>query len=200
MDFALRDGRDADVEPVTHALAAAFDGDPLMRWFFAGHPDGPRAATRRFFTLLMRARLAIGAPVIVLEDGGEPRGLAMGYDTAPPDWPEAIDRDWADFEAQAPGLAARFDRYEAASRGFGPDGPHWYLGVIGVDPALRGRGAGRRLMEAFCARADADPASTGVYLETANPANLPFYRAAGFEVRGEGDLEGTAVWCLFRPR
>lgn len=200
MDFALRDGRSGDVDAVTRALADAFDGDPLMRYFFAAHPAGPREATRAFFTLLMRVRLAIGAPVIVLETADGPRGIAMGYTTVQPDWPEALERDWAAFESQVPGLPDRFERYEAASQGHEPPGPHWYLGVIGVDPALRGRGGGRRLIDAFCARAATDPASTGVYLETGNPVNLPFYRAAGFDLRGAGDLEGTPVWCLFRPR
>lgn len=200
MAFTLRPATVQDVAATTDALADAFAQDPLMGYFFGAHPDGQRAATRAFFTLLMRVRLAIGAPVILLEDDGVPRGLVMGYDTAPADWPEALDREWAAFEARSPGIVERFDRYEQASARFEPPVPHWYLGVIGVHPSLAGRGAGRMLMEAFCAKAAADPLSSGVYLETSSPASLAFYRKLGFEVRGEGELDGLPLWCVFRAR
>lgn len=200
MQPVLRPATSDDVDAVTRAVAQAFADDPLMRYFFGAHPDGLAATTRRFFALLLRARLALGAPAIVLEDAGAPRGLVMGYDTAPGDWPAAIDLEWSAFEATLPGITERFDRYEAASTRFEAPGPHWYLGVIGVHPSLAGRGEGRRLLEAFCAQAAADPRSTGVYLETSNPTSLAFYRRQGFDLRGEGDLDGMPLWCVFRAR
>ena len=60
-------------------------------------------------------------------------------------------------------------------------GPHWYLGVIGVDPSVQGSGVGRALIEHVVARADA--AGVPCYLETAQPRNVQFYVNRGFKVR-----------------
>ena len=75
--------------------------------------------------------------------------------------------------------------------------PHHYLGVIGLDPALHGRGFGVQLLQAFCNQSAADPLSGGVYLETANPANVRFYARAGFEETGRGRLGDATLWCMF---
>jgi len=78
-----------------------------------------------------------------------------------------------------------------------PTAPHYYLGVIGVDPAWHGQGVGARLINAFCDLSAADPLSCGVFLETANPSNVRFYERAGFAVTGQGRLGGATLWCLF---
>lgn len=41
-----------------------------------------------------------------------------------------------------------------------------YLGVIGVHPTLQGRGAGKALLEAFCAPSCTHCLSSSVYLDT----------------------------------
>src|SRR5262249_61768701 len=60
------------------------------------------------------------------------------------------------------------------------EGPHYYLGVLGVDPSCQGRGLGSTLITAGLELADR--AGVGAYLETSNPRNLPFYRRHGFQV------------------
>ena len=42
------------------------------------------------------------------------------------------------------------------------------------EPEARGTGTGGALLQAFCRLSAADPRSSGVYLETGNPDNLPF--------------------------
>ena len=77
-------------------------------------------------------------------------------------------------------------------------GPHWYLGVIGVDPDLQGTGVGRRLVEHVVSRADAD--GVPCYLETAQPKNVQFYVNRGFEVKVdtvEPD-SGLRLWTFLR--
>lgn len=194
------------IAPATHddlpaAIAAcvdAFSGDPLMTWFFSDHPRGRDYAVGRFFTLLMTARLALGAPVMVAREAGQVVGLVMGYRTDRPDWPAEIDAAWAAFEAEAPQMVPRFEQYEAVSDARPPVGPHWYLGVIGVCNARKGTGVGKALLDAFCALSDADPQSTGVYLETSNPASLRFYERNGFVIREHDVMEGVGLWCVFR--
>src|SRR5689334_17077530 len=102
----------ADVDATTTCAAAAFAADPLMHFFFGGSPMGVRAATIEFFTLLMRARLALGMPALVARRESAIVGVAMGYDAVPPEWPEAHARAWERFEAGIPGVAERFGAYE----------------------------------------------------------------------------------------
>lgn len=61
-----------------------------------------------------------------------------------------------------------------------PDQPHWYLPVIGVDPAAQSKGLGSALMGYALERCDAD--RLPAYLESSNPRNIGFYERCGFEV------------------
>ena len=63
-----------------------------------------------------------------------------------------------------------------------PDEPHWYLPLIGVDPAQQGKGYGSALLKYALRRCDED--GSPAYLESSNPKNIPLYRRHGFEVLG----------------
>ncbi len=123
----------------------------------------------------------------------------MGYNTEPPEWPAPFEREWAMIESNTPGVAERFDAYERIVTLHRPTDPHYYLGVIGVHPSAQGRGAGKALLDGICQLSCADPLSSGVYLETASPDSLKFYYRCGFVLAGEGDIDGSPLWCLFRP-
>jgi ribosomal protein S18 acetylase RimI-like enzyme len=64
-----------------------------------------------------------------------------------------------------------------------PQEPHWYLPMIGVEPARQGKGLGAALLRAALLRVDAEGLSA--YLESTNPRNVPLYERHGFEVIGE---------------
>jgi ribosomal protein S18 acetylase RimI-like enzyme len=190
----------ADVPGAAAAIAAAFRTDPLISWFFHDHPLGRDVAADRFFGLLMRARIALRAPCLIAWNEDVPAGAAMGYTTQRAEWPDDFRREWGALESSSATLPERFAAYEAISERCVPTTPHYYLGTIGVLAAARGTGTGSALLRAFCALSAADPLSHGVYLETANPANLDFYGRHGFEVRGSGSLDGITLWCLFRSQ
>jgi GNAT superfamily N-acetyltransferase len=59
---------------------------------------------------------------------------------------------------------------------------HWYLSLIGVDPAAQGRGLGSALMHHVLAEVD----SVGVpaYLEATSPRNRTLYERHRFESIG----------------
>jgi ribosomal protein S18 acetylase RimI-like enzyme len=78
-------------------------------------------------------------------------------------------------------------------------GPHWYLWVLGVEPAHQGQGIGGRLLRAGLARADAS--HLPCYLETMNPNNVPLYQKFGFTITSEGNIPGSSVrmWGMVRP-
>ena len=79
-----------------------------------------------------------------------------------------------------------------------PQEPHWYLGVLGVDPDFQGRGLGTALLNAFLRRVDSDCAPS--YLETDRRENVPFYERVGFETVREVSVLDVPVWCMWRPQ
>ncbi|HZU14887.1 MAG TPA: GNAT family N-acetyltransferase [Chloroflexota bacterium] len=80
-----------------------------------------------------------------------------------------------------------------------PEDRHWHVELVGVEPALQGRGIGRMLMEAALRQADA--ADEPAYLETDTPENVEFYRRRGFEVTGQEEPLGVRTWYMQRaPR
>lgn len=82
-----------------------------------------------------------------------------------------------------------------------PREPHWYLEIIGADPAMRGRGIGSALLTPMIERCDAE--GMPAYLESSKEENLAFYHRFGFEVTGELELSRHApkMWAMWRhPR
>ncbi len=76
---------------------------------------------------------------------------------------------------------AVFAVFEQMAR-YHPGGPHWYLPLIGVDPARQGKGHGDALMAYALQRCDRD--HVPAYLESTNPRNISLYRRHGFEALG----------------
>jgi GNAT superfamily N-acetyltransferase len=187
----------SDAASVAACLTEAFAADPLMTYFFGDNPAGRDPSVTRFFSLLLRVRIAMRMPALLAREGDRLVGGAMGYTTERPDWPTAFEREWEAFESTAPQISERFSAYQSIADAALPPEPHYYLGVIGVAPQTRGTGAGGALLRAFCQLSADDPLSSGVYLETANPANLGFYARHGFVSRGSGPLGRGSLWCLF---
>jgi GNAT superfamily N-acetyltransferase len=63
-----------------------------------------------------------------------------------------------------------------------PREPHWYLPLIGVDPACQGKGYGHALMAHVLARCDRE--RMPAYLESTNPRNMSLYLRHGFAPLG----------------
>ena len=75
-----------------------------------------------------------------------------------------------------------------------PREDHWYLAVLGVDPAWQGQGWGGRLLDAVFDVVERDPRP--LCLECDRPESVRFYEARGFRVRAEGEVHGVPCWCL----
>ena len=204
-EFTVVPAQRGDLDSAVEALGAAFAADPLISFLFAPAQVRRDECALEFFRLLLGARLECSMPALIARDGRRIVGAVMGYDTSRPDWPAPLRERWERLMTGVPALVERLGRYEGLAGAYMPPDPHYYLGVLGVAPGEQGRGIGSTLLASFCALSAADPRSAGVYLETANPANLPLYRRGGFAVTGEGTLGTATLWCMYhahegRPR
>ena len=188
-----------DVDVAVRCLVGAFAGDPITGYFFQSVPDRRDAAAALFFSILLRVRLILRMPVLLAVDDDKVVGVAMGYDASRLAWPPELSQEWAALEASVAGMPERSRLYDQVSSCGVPGSPHYYLGVIGIDPNRQGEGIGRALLSAFCQLSSDDPKSSGVYLETATPANLGFYEKSGFKQTHRAAMGNATLWCLFRP-
>jgi GNAT superfamily N-acetyltransferase len=77
-------------------------------------------------------------------------------------------------------------------------GRHWYLVVLGVEPALQGQGVGAALLQPVLDSADRE--ALPCYLETNNASNLPFYEHYGFTLAGhiQARQNDPHTWAMRR--
>ena len=159
-------------------IARAFNDDPLTVYLYPSAIERSRFAPLMFEALVRYDCLfghvdyldGFSAVATWMPPGETPetpeRLSAAGFGELPDDIP--LDRLDAFFAAIAP------LHEHAVSE------PHWYLRLLGVDPAQQGGGRGRVLLQHGLRRANAE--GTPCYLETFNEANLPFYTHHGFEL------------------
>lgn len=74
---------------------------------------------------------------------------------------------------------------------FHPKAPHWYLPLLGVDPAHQNNGVGSALLRHVTEICDRD--FVPAYLESSNPRNIPLYRRHGFEILGQAQSGQSPV-------
>lgn len=172
----LRIATRAESEQVADALLLAFSRDPVARWALPD-PTLYRVGFTAFALAFGGVALDCGTAFVSDDFGGAALWLPPGE--APDEAAVA-----AAFERSAPPerLAALFELMEKMG-GHHPDEPHWYLPLMGVDPAQQGRGLGAALLRHALACVDRE--GMPAYLESTNPANLSLYRRHGFEVIAE---------------
>ncbi len=72
-----------------------------------------------------------------------------------------------------------------------PKEPHWYLPLIGVDPAQQNKGVGGALLRHVTEICDRE--GVQAYLESSNPRNIPLYQRHGFEIVGRAQSGQSPV-------
>jgi GNAT superfamily N-acetyltransferase len=165
----------ADEAAAIDVLILAFAADPVVRWtwrdptvYLASFPAFARAFGGRAFAHGSGDYVdGYAGAALWLPPGVHPDGPALNA-IFKRSVPEAIGKDGA-------ALMEQMGRYH-------PRGPHWYLPLIGVDPACQGRGYGAALMRHALSRCDRDGAPA--YLESTNPRNITLYERHGFERLG----------------
>ena len=183
----------ADHPRAVTTLSAAFQHDPVFEWIYvdAAHR---RTAVPHLFAVLVEEFGSRGAARATPDGDGAALWLPPGEELLADAGAEATVAEMA----HRAGPAA--DRLLEAFGILGehhPHEPHWYLGFVGVDPALQGLGLGGRLLRATLDQVDAlgEPA----YLEATSAANRRLYERHGFEVVRELPLPaGPSLWAMWR--
>lgn len=164
---------DRDLDRAVSVVVLAFSADPAARW---AYPESARYLAH--FPAAVRAFGGKAAALGTCHHVPGFRGAAMWLPPGALPDEEALG---AVFQASVPEprlseLFAVFERMASCH----PAEPHWYLPLIGVDPACQRQGYGAALLRPTLAQCDRD--GIAAYLESSNPANLPLYQRHGFAV------------------
>jgi ribosomal protein S18 acetylase RimI-like enzyme len=182
----------ADQAAVIDALMLSFAGDPMARWSWAD----PKVYLEAF----PRFARAFGGKAF--EQGTAHRighaGAALWL--APGVAPDEQEMAALMVETISPAMAGDLGPLMEQMGAFHPTEPHWYLPILGIDPAHQGKGLGGRLLAHQLAICDRDGALA--YLESSNPRNIGLYERHGFEVQGriQSGSSPTMVPMLRKPR
>jgi GNAT superfamily N-acetyltransferase len=194
-DAGVRRAATGDVPALAAMLARAFADDPIARW---SCPRGDlRPGVLEGFHGARARQLIRDGEVWMSGDGAS---AALWAD--PGHWKTSF-RD--DLELAASMRDPRLWR-RAPLIGYGllgleghhpPQPPHWYLAVLGTDPAAQGRGLGSAVLAPVLEGCDRD--GIGAYLVSSKERNIDFYARFGFRVTREVRLpRGPRAWLMWR--
>jgi GNAT superfamily N-acetyltransferase len=186
----------ADVPAITETISLAFHDDPTWSWAF---PDDERRQEQYaiWWRFLIEGAMRFENPAVFVTEGIEAAAIWL-----PPGEGEYSPED----EAKVPGIVRelvgdRADEFVKLLDGFDEvqpaDPPHYYLSLLGVHDAHRGRGIGMALLQDNIARFDREGAPT--YLESSNAINNHRYEGLGYRKVGEFNTPDdsatiTAYW------
>jgi len=188
------------VDAAAHVITRSFAADPGVLFVLPDPADRERLGPT-LAQAVVRFTLRCGAPLVT---GGETRGVALWFppDALPPT-PEDLEETGIAVVPELIGAAAwgRFkrllDHLDALHPTMAPD-PHWYLTMLGVDPAWQHRGLGEALMQPVFEQADRD--GVACYLESPTAENTRYYAQRGFAVVAETDVPDSDmhIWMMRR--
>jgi ribosomal protein S18 acetylase RimI-like enzyme len=196
---SVRNATPADAPRLAQALASAFQDDPVITWIF---PDEHRR--RRVLGAFMEFRLrnlAFPHDQVWTTTGG---AAAAVWLPPPGRWQLSRPQRLRLLPALVRFLGLRtasvLGGLERMEERHPHEQSHWYLFILGTEPAAQGRGLGSALLAQGLARVDAD--GMPAYLESSNERNLALYGRYGFEVTSEVAIQGgPGIWPMWRePR
>jgi ribosomal protein S18 acetylase RimI-like enzyme len=171
----VRSATPVDEQATIDTVVLAFAADPVARWCW---PDA-----RQYLAAMPDFARAFGGRAFAHDAAHCTDDCAGAALWLPPDVHPDQTAIGAVLERTAPAaLLADLDAVLERMAVFHPDGPHWYLPLIGVDPAHQGKGYGSALLAHALAKCDRD--RLPAYLESTNPRNVSLYKRHGFEVLG----------------
>jgi GNAT superfamily N-acetyltransferase len=188
----------SEYDAAAQIFADAFLDDP--GWVAVG-PDRRtlrHSILRRYHRTALNVIHRYGRPIYGAFPGEDGRlaGVAATFAAGlypPPAWTVAY--FVPGFLRAGPAPIIRGLRFSAIQEHGHPETEHVYLWFLAVDPAQQRGGIGRALLARVHEEAEAP-----VFLDTANPANVPYYASNGYEEIGKADgPRGATMWFMRRP-
>jgi GNAT superfamily N-acetyltransferase len=192
----IRPLRPSEYDAAAVVLADAFLDDPGWRAVGPDRPARRYALLRRFHRRALDVIDRYGKPIYCALDDGRVVGIAATFAVGlypPPAWTTI--KFVPAFIVAGPGPVVRGFRFSAIQEKGHPHEEHVYLWFLAVDPGHQRGGVGRALLARVYEEAKAP-----VYLDTANPANVPYYASNGYEELGKvAGPRGATMWFMRRP-
>jgi len=172
---SIKSATASEQEQTIAVVVLAFSGDPVARW---SYPD-PHDYLKHFPDLVG----ALGGKAFEHGSAYYADGFSGAALWLPPDVQPQEEEMIALLRRTIPERSQEevFSVLEHMG-GYHPTEPHWYLPLIGVDPARQGKGYGSALMEHALIPCDRE--NKLAYLESTNQRNIPLYQRHGFELMG----------------
>ena len=196
MPTPIRPATSDDVDRIALTLARAFHDDPVKLHMVGGR-SLPIERGKAFFAVFQTIQLPHGHVYTT-------PGLEAAAIWAPPDeWKVPFTKVLRHTPTFLRLYGWRFPRnlgvLTMMEKEHGTvDAPHYYLEIIGTDPAHQGKGFGTALIQPMVDRADSE--GVGMYLESSKESNLAYYGRFGFEVRRALTIKnGPQMWTMWRP-
>jgi ribosomal protein S18 acetylase RimI-like enzyme len=191
-----------EFDAAARLFADAFLDDP--GWVAVGpdRRDRRHANLRRYHRTALDVIQRYGGPIYgAFDDDDTLTGVAATFGAGlypPPAW--TVVRFVPGFLAAGPGPIVRGLRFSAVQEKGHPHEEHVYLWFLAVDPERQRGGVGRDLLARVYGDAKAQNPEAPVYLDTANPANVPYYASNGYEEIGRAaGPRGASMWFMRRP-
>jgi len=181
-------------------LSKSFRKDPMMQYLFELSTATYSHSLHEIFRFSCEVRLLLNWPLLGCWDTKHRlvgvAGLSLPGKTV---WPPTLQKVYRDLKAcigvNASTLLEEYARQADTNR---PKEPHYQLGMIGVDPQQQGHGYGGILLQVLHKMSEVHPSSTGIWLDTENPGNVPLYRRFGYQIRALTQWGDVQIWGMFR--
>jgi GNAT superfamily N-acetyltransferase len=188
----VRKATTADLPRVSEALGRAFWDDPVMRFLI---PTGDKQL-QTLMKMEVKSSLKQDTAFMTADGGSAALWKPPGR------WRTSM----AELVAMAPLTIGALRRrillgltvLTAVEKKHPNDPPHWYLAVLGTEPAAQGKGNGSAVLQPVLQQCDENGESA--YLESSKEKNIPFYERHGFRVTEEIALPkgGPPIWGMWR--
>lgn len=171
--LTVRKANQQDVEQIINSIVLAFSADPLVRWMYP--------SAQQYLKSFPDFVSTFGTPAF----DSQTVYYTENYSGAALWFPPQIEPDTDSLIEVILQTVSQSQQDEVSSllektSHFHPHDPHWYLGILGVEPIQQKKGYGSALIKQVLAFCDRDRQIA--YLESSNPANNKFYEQHGFEI------------------
>jgi GNAT superfamily N-acetyltransferase len=192
----IREVASDDFAEAARVITDALLDDPGWRAVGPDDRDRRRRVLLGYHRAVVHVTASHGGPIYGAYRDGQLAAVAVTFAAGlhpPPAYTFA--RYVPPFLRAGPATIARALRASAVQDKGHPPEPHHFVWQLAVDPPHQRSGLGRALLAHT-----ADHAEAPLFLDTANPDNVPYYVSCGFQETGQADLpRGATMWFMTRP-